>query len=89
MLTSREIEHVLLAADSDIRIQDYFHVSLSPFSVLRDALRSRCHAFDLLSLNRTVFKIAASSRPEQTFSLFGTSWATGIPFLSNTSETRW
>lgn len=33
----REIKNILLAADDDIGIQDYFHLSLGPFRVLREA----------------------------------------------------
>jgi hypothetical protein len=62
-----KVEDVFLAADDDIGIQDYFHLFSGSFRVRREACRSKLQAFDSLSVNLALARIAARSRPKQTF----------------------
>src|ERR1051326_3621987 len=82
-----EIKRAFLAADDDIGIQDYRHLSAGRLSAFRAAARSRCQATASSSDSSMAARAAARSRPAQTFSLSGTSRATGEPFLSKTKVT--
>jgi len=76
-----KIKCPLLSPNDDVRIQDYRHLSIGGFNVLRAVRKSRRQAAASSGDKSISASAPAKSRPVQTFSLSGTSRATGEPFL--------
>ena len=79
-----EIKCFFLAANDDIRIQNYRHLSAGALRFLRTVCKSRRQATASSLASPILANAVAKSRPVQTFSLSGGSRATGEPFLSRT-----
>src|SRR5258708_6917899 len=83
---SFQVKCALFPSDDHTRIQDYRHLSPGVTNRLLPTTRSLCHA-RASSGEISVFSIAlASSRPVQTFSSAGMSWANGFPFFNNRKD---
>src|SRR5271169_2523911 len=82
-----EVESALLAANDDVSVKNYRHLSTGALRVLRAASRSRCHALASFC-GRSVFaRASAKSQPAQTFSISGPRRANGLPFFRSTNVT--
>src|SRR5581483_5403379 len=84
-----EIKSPFLAANDDVRIQNYCHLPPGGFSVLRAVCMSRCQAAASLAGRSALAKASARSLPVQTFRPSGTKRATGEPFLSRIKVVFW
>src|SRR5436190_15338611 len=79
-----QIELAFFAADDEVRIDNYCHLSEGALRAFRAVWRSRRHALASSIVSSIPARASARSRPKQTFSVAGTRRATGEPFLSRT-----